>query len=73
MPMLQTGGIIILVSNPNSEEGESGSLLFVKGKGINLITMLTTAFKANDSLRELVQHDLFMSSLIPPGMVQNNE
>lgn len=67
------GGIIILVSNPNSEEGESNTIQFMKGKGIDLIVTLSTAFKANDSLRELVQHALFMSSLFPKGVVHKNE
>lgn len=67
------GGIIILASNPNSEEGESNTLNFMKGRGIDLIVTLSTAFKANDSLRELVQHALFMSSLVPQGVVQKNE
>jgi len=67
------GGIIILASNPNSEEGESNTLQFIKGKGIDLIATLVTAFKANDSLRELAQHALFMSSLSPQGMVREKE
>lgn len=64
------GGIIILASNPNSEEGESNAIQFMKGRGIDLIATLTMAFKTNDSLRELAQHALFMSSLIPQGMVK---
>lgn len=67
------GGIIILATNPNSEEGESNTLQFMKGKGIDLIATLTTVFRANDSLRKLVQHALFMSLLIPKDMVQKSE
>lgn len=67
------GGIIILASNPNSEKGESNTLNFMKGKGVDLIVTLSTAFNANDSLRELVKQALFMSSFIPQGMVQKNK
>ena len=67
------GDIIILATNPNSEEGESNTLQFMKGKGIDLIATLTTVFRANDSLRKLVQHALFMSLLIPKDMVQKSE
>lgn len=67
------GGIIILASNPNSEEGKSNTLQFMKGRGIDLITTLTATFKANDFLRELVQHALALSSFIPQGKVREKE
>ena len=67
------GGIIILASNPNSEEGDANTITFIKGRGIDLIATLSASFKVNDSLKELAKEALFMSTIIPDGLVGKKE
>lgn len=59
------GGIIILASNPNTEKEEPNSVVFMKGRGIDLLTTLTGSFAANKGLKELSKHALLMSAIIP--------
>ena len=63
------GGIIILASNPSSEKGDSNAITFIKGRGIDLIATLSASFKTNDSLKEFAKEALFMSAIIPDGLV----
>ena len=67
------GGIIILASNPHAEKGESASVMFVKGIGIELITILSASFAANENLKEFSKHALFMSSMIPDSLFGKKE
>lgn len=67
------GGIIIMAANPNGKEGDPNSIIFMKGRGIDLLATLSASFKANDTLKELVREALFMSAIIPNSMVQKRE
>lgn len=67
------GGIIILATNPNSEKGEPNSVVFMKGKGIDILATLSASFKANDTLKEMVKESLFLSSVIPSGLIKEHE
>ena len=67
------GGIIILASNPNAEKGESNSVVFIKGKGIDLIATLAASFAANKNLKALSKHALFMSAIIPEELSGKKE
>lgn len=67
------GGIIIMAANPNGKEGDPNSLVFMKGKGIDILTTLCSSFKANDTLKELVREALFMSAIMPNSVVQKSE
>lgn len=67
------GGIIILASNPNTEKGESNSVVFMKGKGIDLIATLAGSFAANKDLKEFSKYALFMSTIIPDRLVGKKE
>lgn len=67
------GGIIILASNPNSEEGDANTIAFIKGRGIDLIATLSASFKTNDSLKVLAKEALFMSAIIPDDLVGKEE
>lgn len=67
------GGIIILASNPNAEKGESNSVVFMKGMRIDLIATLASSFAANKDLKELSNHALFMSSIIPEELIGKKE
>lgn len=67
------GGIIVLATNPNSEKGDANGITFVKGRGIDLIATLSVSFKANDALKEFAKDALFMSAIIPDGLVGKKE
>ena len=67
------GGIIILASNPNTEKGEPNSVVFMKGRGIDLIATLATSFAANKDLKEVSKHALFMSAIIPEELIGKKE
>ena len=67
------GGIIILATNPNSEEGEPNSVVFMKGRGIDILATLSASFKANDTLKEMVKESLFLSFVIPSGLIKEHE
>lgn len=67
------GGIIILASNPNAEKGESNSVVFMKGMRIDLLATLAGSFAAHKNLKEFSKHALFMSTIIPDGLVGKEE
>lgn len=67
------GGIIIMAANPNGNEGDPNSHVFMKGKGIDILATLCASFKANDTLRELVREALFISAIMPNSVVQKSE
>lgn len=67
------GGIIIMAANPNGKEGDPNSIVFMKGKGIDILATLCASFKANDTLKELVREALFMSAIMPNSVVQKSE
>lgn len=74
MPTHQTGGgIIILAVNPNGEKGDPKSIIFIKGSGIDLISTLSTSFASNNDLRDMAKHALFLSTLIPEGLINKKE
>ena len=74
MQMYQTGGgIIIFASNPHAEKGESNSVVFMKGMGIELIAILSASFAANENLKEIYKRALFMSSMIPKDIFDKKE
>lgn len=67
------GGIIILASNPNAEKGEPNSVIFVKGRGIDLLATLSASFAADKDLKEFSKHALLMSSIIPEELSDKKE
>ena len=67
------GGIIILATDPQTEEGKTNSLVFMKGKGIDILATLCASFGANDKLKELVREALFMSAIMPNSVIQKSE
>lgn len=67
------GGIIILASNPNAEKGEPNSVIFMKGRGIDLIATLSASFATNKDLKEFSKHALFMSAIIPEELSDKKE
>ena len=67
------GGIIILASNPNAEKGEPNSVIFMKGRGIDLMATLSASFAANKDLKEFSKHALFMSAIIPEELSDKKE
>ena len=66
-------GIIILATNPNGNEGYPNLLVFMKGKGIDILATLCASFKANDTLKEHVREALFMSAIVPNSVIQKSE
>lgn len=67
------GGIIIMAANPDNKEGDPNSIVFMKGKGIDILATLCGSFKVNDTLRELVREALFMSAIMPNSVIQKSE
>lgn len=67
------GGIIIIAANPNGKEGDPNSLVFMKGKGMDILATLCASFKANDTLKEFAKEALFMSAIIPDRLVDNGK
>ena len=67
------GGIIILASNPNAEKGEPNSVIFMKGRGIDLMATLSASFAANKDLKEFSKHALFMSAILPEELSDKKE
>lgn len=45
----------------------------MKGIGIELITILSASFAANDNLKELSKQALFLSSLVPKDIFGKKE
>ena len=67
------GGIIILASNPNAEQGVPNTVVFMKGPGMDILATLSVAFASDSLLKEMVKHALFMSSIIPEGLIGKKE
>ena len=67
------GGIIILAADPQTEEGKTNSVVFMKGMRIELLATLCASFGTNDTLKELVRDALFMSAIMPNSVIQKSE
>lgn len=67
------GGIIILASNPNAEQGTPNTVVFMKGRGGDILATLSAAFASDSKLKEMVKHALFMSSMIPDSLFGKKE
>lgn len=68
------GGIIILACDPpNAEKGTVNSVVFMKGTMLDLITTFSTSLVGHENLKEITQHALFMSSLIPGSFIKKKE
>lgn len=62
-----------MATNPHAEKEESNSVVFMKGIGIELITILSASFAANKDLKEFSKQALFLSSIIPEGIFGKKE
>lgn len=68
-----TGGecAIILAVNPVDDTAIQ-SINFMKGRGLDLLALLTISFKKSEELRLLAQEALFVSSVMPEGLLDKN-
>lgn len=62
-----------MAANPHAEKEESNSVVFMKGIGIELITILSASFAANENLKEFSKQALFLSTLVPKDIFGKKE
>ena len=56
------GAMIVLLDNPNEDEGD---LISVIGNRSKLVVMLATSMNSDPSLKQIVQEAIYLDSLVP--------
>ena len=62
-----------MAADPQREEGQTNSVVFMKGMRIELLATLCASFGTNDTLKELVREALLFSAIMPNGVIQKSE
>lgn len=66
------GGCAIILAVSPDDDTKPQSISFMKGRGLDLLSLLTISFKKSKELKQLALEALFASSLMPEGLLDKN-